>query len=352
MHTVGSDSHVPHARRGDARRSCALTRHAITLLCLAGLALCSACPTTFAQSAQVFPNRTVRIISPYGAGTGPDVVVRMVVDRLSRAWKQPVIVEARPGGGGIPAMEAAKAAPADGHHLVMAADAQLSIAPHLFRSLPYDPQTDFEPIAGLYSSPFYVMVAANGRYRTLADLTADARSAPNKVAYGVPAVGSPAHLGAAMLASLTGSEMLPVPFRETQQLFIAILNGDVGWTLSTPGTASGFFVSGAIKPIAVAQKVRSPHFPDVPTIVEAGGPPEIEIVPWLALLAPRGTPADVVRTINAGVTAALGDPTVRERLRALGFTPMATSPDEAAQRLRADRLRYGELVHLAGAATQ
>ena len=90
MHTVGSDSHVPHARRGDARRGCALTRHAITLLCLAGLALCSACPTTFAQSAHGFPNRTVRIISPYGAGTGPDVVVRMVVDRLSRAWKQPV----------------------------------------------------------------------------------------------------------------------------------------------------------------------------------------------------------------------------------------------------------------------
>ncbi len=166
--------------------------------------------------AQEFPNKLVRITSPFAAGTGPDVVMRMFAEKLTAIWKQPVIVEARAGGSGIVAMNAVKSAPADGHDLVLVSDAHVAINPALYKNLSYDPQADFAPVTRLYSTSYLVVAASNGAYKNVADVVADARLAPNKVSYGIPAVGSPAHLGAVLLESMTGTKMLRVPFKGTQ----------------------------------------------------------------------------------------------------------------------------------------
>ena len=222
-------------------------------------------------AAQEFPSRTIRIISPFPPGAGPDVMIRILGESLSAILKQPVVIEAKPGGSGIPAMEAIKSALPDGHVLGLTSDQNLTILPHINPSIPYDPKVDFTPVSRILSSSYFVLVASKGPYSSLKDLIADARSAPRKVSFGTQAIGSQAHLGAALFGSLIGAEMVLVPYRDMSQLFLNIGNGDVGWVLSTAASASAFLQNGTIKPLAIAQRARSPQFPDVPTVAEAAG---------------------------------------------------------------------------------
>jgi tripartite-type tricarboxylate transporter receptor subunit TctC len=301
------------------------------------------------STAQDFPSKPIRLISPFPPGSGPDVMMRVVADRAAQQLKQPLVLEPRTGGAGIPAMEAIKAAAPDGYLLGIASDQNLTILPFLNRALPYDPQADFTPVMRIFSSPYFVMVAAKGPYATLRDLIADARSAPNKVSYGGAAVGSQSHLGGSLFASLIKAQMVFVPYRDFPQMFNGIASGDLGWTLSTAASASAFLQNGTIKILAIAQKTRSPQFSDIPTVAEAGGP-EFESAPWLALIGPRGIPPAIVQQINAAVTAALTDGTVQDRLRQFGFTAHPSSPQELVRHIEADTKRNRELVRQSGAA--
>ena len=300
-------------------------------------------------AAQDFPSKPLRLISPFPRGSGPDERMPVVADKATQNLKQPIVLEPRPGGAGIPAMEAIKAASPDGYLLGLASDQNLTILPFLNRSLPYDPQADFTPIMRVFSSPYFVMVAAKGPYTKLQDLIADARSAPNKVSYGGAAVGSQSHLGGSLFASLIKAQMVFVPYRELPQMFNSIASGDLGWTLSTAASAAAFLQNGTIKILAIAQKTRSPQFPDIPTVAEAGGP-EFESAPWLALIGPRGIPPAIVQQINGAVTAAITDNTVQERLRQFGFTTQSSTPQELVRYIDADMKRNRELVRQSGAA--
>jgi tripartite-type tricarboxylate transporter receptor subunit TctC len=315
------------------------------------LAVALACCAGTAAIAQDFPHKGVRIISPYPPGSGPDQMMRVIVEQLSSDWKQPVVLDARPGGNGVPVMEAIKAAPPDGYTIGVASDGQLTINPLLYRSLPYDPLIDFAPITLLFSSPFYVTVAAKGAYRTLPDLIADARSVPNKVSYGALLIGSPAQLGSALFASLIDAQMVFVPYRDPQQMLLNVANGNLGWTLSTAATVAAMVDGGLIRLLAIAQRARSPHFPDIPTVAEAGGP-ELDVKSWVSLIAPRDTPPDVVARLNKGFVGVLAAPAIQERLRIFGFTSEAGPPDELTRTIRDDMTRNSELIKRAGASAK
>lgn len=291
---------------------------------------------TTGVTAQTFPSKAVRLVSPYPAGSGPDLLMRLMAERLQKTWQQSVVLEARAGGNGVPAMEAVKASPADGHILGIPGDAHLAVNPVLYPSLSYDAQADFAPVMRLLSSAFYVMVSAKGRYQTLRDLIGDAKSAPNKVSYGAIFSGSLAHIRAAQFAMLIDAQMVFVPYRDAQQLLLDVANGTLGWTLSSTATAAPLIANGTLKVLAVADTVRSPYSPEIPTIVEAGGP-EVIAKPWLAIVAPAGTPADVTGKINQDFRNVLTDPVIQERLPGFGYTPEPSSPEELRQ-LIADEL--------------
>ena len=297
--------------------------------------------------AQAFPSKMVRINLPFSASSGPAVFLQVLAEKLSRVWGERVIVDSKPGASGFLAIEAVKSAAPDGHELLIVSNSHVAINPSLYRKLPYDPEKDFVPVALVYRAPYFVAVSASGPYQTVPALIAAAKANPGKLSYGIAFVGSPPHLGGAQFAFLTGTEMTAVPFREQTQLYVAMANGDLAWALSTVGSALPLMKAGKIKLIAIATGARSPAYPEIPTIEETGGP-AVEIEAWLALMAPRGTPAQVVRRINADLTRQMSDPDVLERLRVLGFNAAPDSPEEVARLIREDTKKYGEVVRRVG----
>ncbi len=296
-----------------------------------------------------YPTKVVKVLSPYSSGAGPSVFMRIMGDKLSKAWGQQVIVDSRPGASGFLAIEAAKNAAPDGHELLVVSNAHVAINPVLYKKLPYDPQKDFVPVAMIYHTPFFITVKTDGPYPTVQALIAAAKANPGKLTYGAPYIGSPSHLGGADFAYRIGTKMVVVPFKDQSQIYVSIANGDLDWMLSTLGSALPLLTAGRIKLIAIAAKQRSKSAPDVPTVQELGGPAGFEVGSWLAVLAPRGTPPELVRRINADVNKQLADPDVLERLKILGFEPSPGTPEQLAEEILSDTKTYGDLVRLTGA---
>jgi tripartite-type tricarboxylate transporter receptor subunit TctC len=303
-----------------------------------------------AQSPQAgYPTKVVKILAPYSSGAGPSIFMRIMGDKLAKAWGQQVIVDSRPGASGFIAIEAAKIAAPDGHELLVVSNAHVAINPALYKKLPYDPQKDFVPVGMIYHTPFFITVKADGPYPTVQALIAAAKANPGKLTYGAPYIGSPSHLGGADFEYRTGTKMVLVPFKDQSQIYASIANGDVDWMLSTLGSALPLLKAGRIKLIAIAAKQRSRSAPDVPTVQEVGGPAGYAVDSWLAVLAPRGTPPEIVRRINADLNKQLADPEILERLKILGFEPSPGTPEQLANEIRMDTKTYGDLVRLTGA---
>ena len=317
----------------------------------AGLAMVLALSTGVAQ-AQAFPSRIVRITSPFPAGLTPDVIIRVVADKLARGWGQQVVIEARPGANGFIAIAAAKKAAPDGHELLLLPNAQLTLNPHLIKAIPYDPENDFVPVSMVCRTGFLVAVSAAGPYRSMRDLIAAARANPERITYSTPFVGSGPHLGGALLAYLTNTKMVPVHFKEGSQMFTSIINGDVAFIVSTSGSAASLVRAGRIRYLAVAGPARLESDPDVPTIREVGGPADFEVDAWGGIVAPRGTPPELARRIAADIAKAMAEPDVCERYRAVGFEAKSSTPAEMGDLIRTELRRYGDLVKRIGITSE
>jgi tripartite-type tricarboxylate transporter receptor subunit TctC len=306
--------------------------------------LCAALTAMPCIAAESYPSRPVRIITPFPAGSGPDAVVRMVAEKLNRAWARSVIVENRPGANGFIALTAAKNLPADGYTLAQASAAQLTTHTLIYRNLPYDPVRDFAPITPLFRNSFFVVVGANSPYRSVGDLIAAAKARPGGISYGSEFVGSPGHLGALLLGSAAGAQMVHVPFKETTQLFSALGNNEVGWAFGSAATAGPALLAGRVRFLAVGMRSRLPAYPDVPTVTESGGPAGFALDAWTALLAPQGTPAAIIDQINKAVAAALAEPDVRQRLDTFGYEAWSMQPAEMAKLIEAETSRYAGII--------
>jgi tripartite-type tricarboxylate transporter receptor subunit TctC len=313
-----------------------IKRFVSTLLATAFLAA----PAT----AQQFPGKPVKTIIPYSAGSGPDTVIRLVGEKLARGWGQQLIVENRPGGNGWIAIDAAKKSPPDGYTLLQLDDTHMALQPHIYKKLPHDLAKDFDPVAPLYRTYFFVVVPANSEWKNVADLLAVAKAKRGGLTYGTWGIGSVGHVGTAMLEAATGTQMTHVPFKELPQLYGAVANGEVGWAYGTAATAGPLHRANKVKFLALAAPKRLAGHPDVPTVGEAGGPANLEVKAWVGLLAPRGTPKPIIERINADVAKALAEPDVRERLAGVGFEPFSSTPAEMAHAIAADSRNFAEVV--------
>lgn len=319
----------------------------ISLITSLGIGLLSA-----PVSAQTFPTQSVRFISPFPAGSGPDVVARIVGERMGNAWKQPVVVDARPGANGFLALGAVKQAAPTGYDLLLADVGHLAISPSLFKKLPYDPKADFTPVGGLYRTSFFIVVGANSPIHSVKDLIAAAKAKDGKITYGSNSVGGPLHLGAAQVEAITGTKMLHVPYKEISQLYLAVSTGELDWAMGSLASAGPLLKAGKVRFVAIADSARSPSLPNVPTFEESGGPKGVAVRSWVAMLAPKGTPTAVIATLNKSLNEALQLPEVADKFANFGFVPDIKTPAAVSEMIDSDTVFYADMVKRTGATAE
>ncbi|MDB5848305.1 MAG: tripartite tricarboxylate transporter substrate binding protein [Rhodoferax sp.] len=299
-------------------------------------------------SAQFKPTHPVRILTPLSAGSGPDAALRAVAQGLSQKWGQAVIVDNRPGGNGFIAITAFKQSPPDGHELIMADGGQLTVHPHTFRKLPYDPIKDLEPVRWLLVSKFFVAVAANSPFKTIDDIVQTAKAKPDGVTYGSFFIGSPAHLGGLQLQSLTGAKMLHVPYKDTMQLYTAVATGEVDWALGSIASAGPLEKSGRLKFIAVASPNRFPLYANVAASSESSTAKSFNVTGWDGIFAPRGTPKLIREQIANDISDVLASPQMVERYRTFGYEDPRLSTDAFASQISKESAEWKKVVNEAG----
>lgn len=295
----------------------------VALMALTALAVASIGTNAQAQDAAKWPTRTVRLITPYPTGNAPDAIGRVIADKLSRKWGQPVVVENRPGGNGFIAIDAWKRGAKDGNDLIQLDSVHLAAYPFLFKKLPYSPARDFDVQATLWKAYMMVVVPSGSKYKTVADVIADAKANPGKIDYGSWSIGNPVHLGMEDFQQLTGTSMQHIIYKETSQLYTAVANGELPVTQGTAGTTGPLYKAGKIRFLAVAAPQRLKAYPDVPTVAEAGGPKDYEVSGWNVIATPKGLPQAVADKIRADINEAVASSDVQDRYATFGYVPMS-----------------------------
>jgi len=299
-----------------------------------------------AASAQ-YPARPVRLVVPNPPGGAADTVARVLAQPLGEALGQPVVVDNRPGSNGNLAMEiVAKAAP-DGHTLLLAADAQIVIGPHLYAKMPLDTLRELAPVASLVSTQMLLAVNPALPAKSLEEFVALARRANPPLAYASIGNGSQHHLVMEMLKARAGIDLVHVPFKGGGPATLAVISGEIP-VMFGGNSVTGQVRAGKLRALAVAGAKRASAFPDLPRLADLY--PGLEVTPWLGLFAPAGTPGAVLARLRAETDRLLAEPGMREKVRHLGgLEPFVTSPAEFAALLRAEYAKYGEIVKAVGA---
>ncbi len=296
--------------------------------------------------AQPYPAKPVRLVTGFPGGGPTDLMARVIGEKFQTAWKQPVIVEAKPGASGALSMEQIKAAPADGYSLLMAPTNTLAVNPHLFPKLAYDPLKDFTLIARVANIDNVLVVHPAVETKSLAELTALARARPGTLTFGSPANGSQAHLAGEFLNQHFGIRLVHVPYKGIGPAQNDLLGGQISMLFSPVANALAHIRAGKLRAVGIPARERNASIPDVQTFAEQGVP-GFEAVTWFMLIGPAGLPADVVEKIRADTSVALRDPDLRERFRAFGAEAPAAAEDLQAF-LRTDLARWGQVVRAAG----
>ena len=316
-----------------------------SLLCGTLLALLMAAPASAETS---YPDRTVRFIVSASAGGGTDIIARLVAQQLNALWAQPVIVENRTGGAGnISAQLVARAQP-DGSTLFATFGGVLTINPHLFKELGFDPDKDFVPITSLATSAFVLSVNPSVPARNVKDLIAYAKSKlPNQLSWGSTNKGSPDHLSGELFNIMSGVPMTHIPYRGGADALLDILGDRVPVAYISIPAGLPHFKSGKLIPLGVTNTVRSPLLPDVPTIAEAGLQ-GFDVQTWFGVWAPAGTPGPVIEKIYAGIKTVLQDASVQTKLAENGYRPGGEPPSEFAQFVKSETEKYGNIIRTIG----
>ncbi|MFH5924993.1 Bug family tripartite tricarboxylate transporter substrate binding protein [Roseomonas xinghualingensis] len=287
--------------------------------------------------------RPTRLIVPFPAGGGTDAVSRLFAPLLGQRLGTTVVIENRPGAGGIPATEVVVRAPADGLTLLLATSSIHSTAPATGANLPYDVEADFTPLALIGSSPSLVLVSKTVPVNDLRGFIAWAKARRGQVNYGSSGVATTPHLNGALLDSLADLGMVHVPYRGTGAVYAELLRGDVHALLDVPATAATHIQSGTVKALAVTSAQETPLAPGVPT-AEAAGLPGLISETWFGIFGPAGMPADLASRISQAAQDAMADPELRARLLGLGVAPRAGDGQALAAAARQERERWTDLV--------
>ena len=292
--------------------------------------------------AQAFPSKPVRIVVPFGAGGVADLTARVVAQKLGEGLRQSVIVDNKPGAGGIVAGEAvAKAAP-DGHTLLLMSNGT-AVSAGLFKALPFDAQKDFAPVATLGFFDLALISAANGRFQSLPEMLAYAKANPGKLNVATINIGSTQHLTAELLKTSAGVDFQVVPFNGSPAVLTALRGGQVDAAIEILGPMMGQIASKSVRPLAVMGAKRAPGLPEVPTVRESGVS-GFNVASWNALAAPANTPPEVIALLNREAGKALASPELRKQLAELNVTPAGGPPEQLRDLLASETRRWSDVI--------
>src|SRR3982075_3379299 len=296
-------------------------------------------------SAQSFPSKPVHIFVPYAAGGGVDILARTLGDVVSRQWGQTVIVENRPGAGGVVASQALVASPPDGYTLIVVASGHAT-NPFLYPKIPYDTFKDFTPISLLASSPNILLVRADSPFKTLGDMIAAARAKPGSLSFGHAGTGTSTHLAGELLKNLAKIDLNAIPYKGGAPAINDLLGGQIPMSFNNGPESVGQITGGTGRALAVTTASRAPLLPNVPAMAETV--PGYDTEGWWGLLGPRGMPRDIVEKLSNDFVAALNTEAVKERLGKLGAAPIGSSPEQFDARIRADYKKWEPIIEAAG----
>lgn len=316
--------------------------------CPLAAALLAACAPAAAQDrAANFPSKTIRLITGSAPGGPLDFSGRLAAQKLGEAFGQPVVVEPRLGASGSIANEfTAKAAP-DGHTLGMGSMATLCVVPHLYSRLGYDPLKDFAPITIVSAVGFVLIVHPSVPARNVRELVALGRASPGKLTFGTSGAGSVTHLGVEMLKSMAGVNFLHIPYKGASLALVDLVGGQTDLMYDSVLTSAPHIRGGRVRAIAVGSAQRTPLLAEVPTIAESGYP-GFEASTWFGVVAPAGTPREIVIRLNNAIVKGVSDKTVTQRLLDQGMDTVLNTPEQFAERIRTDLPRWGKVVKSAG----
>jgi tripartite-type tricarboxylate transporter receptor subunit TctC len=321
------------------------------LSCLALAATLGIAPPAFAQKpaagAGDYPNRTVRIVVPQTPGGGVDVVARLVAQKLTETWGQQVIVDNRPGANGIIGIDAVAKSKPDGYTIAAAFTSVLTINPHVYKSLPYDPFRDFVPITQNVTNTIVLVVHPNLPARSVKELIALGRSQPGDLVYGSFGIGNMTHLAGELMRLETKLKMNHVPYKGESPAVTALLGGQVVLIWATSAGIAPHIRSGKLRLLATGGDKRTAAWPDTPTMIELGYP-NVRVTGWGAYVAPTGTPPEIIDKFHRDTARHLLAPDMREKLSAAGAEPAATSPAELAAFLKSESEKWARVVRQAG----
>ena len=299
---------------------------------------------------QEYPVKTIRLIVPLTTGAGADVAARIIAQRMGEHWKQPVIVDNRPGAGGQIGTSAVVKAEPDGHTLLVQSSSHAA-NPATYRALPYDPLKDLVDVAILGKTPYVMVSAGNGPYRTLKALFEAAKARPGEIAYSSAGLGTSTHLAAEYLTGLAGVKMIHVPFKGSPEALQDVLGGRSAFYMAPVNVALGLLKDGKLNALGVSTRTRAEVLPQVPTLAEQGLQ-DYEVTLWFGLWAPAGTPGAVVQKLNQSINAIVQEPQVREQFTRLGMQPSPMKPEEFARFVRGEIEVYKRIVKQAGIEPQ
>ena len=292
--------------------------------------------------AQRYPTKPVRLVVPFGPGGVADITARLVTEKMTVSMGQQVIVDNRPGAGGIVAGQVVASARPDGYTLLLLNNGT-AITASLFKTVPYDTRTAFEPISAVGFFPVLVLGGKESPFKTVKDLLAYANANPGKLNVGTINPGSTQNLTAELFKSVTGANFTIVPFKTTPELVTAISSNEIQAMFEIAAPVLGFISEGTVRPLAVSTGTRFAGLPDVPTVKESGAP-NFEVVAWNAIAAPAGTPKPIVDRLNKEVLAALAQPDLKKKLQDLGIEARGGTPDEAKQLLAGEIDKWGKVI--------
>jgi tripartite-type tricarboxylate transporter receptor subunit TctC len=314
------------------------------------MALAALLLTPQVARAEKYPDHPVRLIVPFGPGGVADVTARIVGEKLGEKLGQRFVIENMPGAGGINAARAVLSAPSDGYTLALFSNGT-AISVSLFKNLRFDPLADFVPVSSMGIFDFIFVTQAGSPYKTLADFIKAAKEKPGALNVGTINVGSTQNLAAQLFKSTAGVDVTIVPFRSSPDVLVALLRGDIQLAIENYTIVQSNIADKALIAVSTSGPVRTSFLPNVPTVKEAGGG-DFEARSWNAIFAPKGTPPEVVKTLNAALREVLDMPDLKKRALDLGIEAKASSPEEILDRLKADIDKWAKVIEQAGIAKQ
>ena len=303
-----------------------------------------------AQNA-AYPSKPIRLIIPFPPGGGTDILSRLVAQKLTEANKWSVVPDNRAGAGGtIGITEAVKAAPT-GYDLVMGQKDNLVVGPWLYGNLPWDPTKDLVAVAHVAYTPVVIATSANSKFKTLADVVAAAKAAPDTITYGSPGNGTTIHLAGHLFEKAANINIRHIPYKGSNPALMDALAGNVDLLVSSVPSAMAQIKAGKLRPLAVTSAARSSSLPEVPTVAESGYK-DFDVSTWYGVFAPAGTPAAVVATLNTEVNKLLANPETKAAIQAQGAEPVAMKADQFSNLLKTDYAKWKGIVQSSGAKVE